>query len=68
MGGEVEVADDLRVEERDGVGGDRIAEAGMKLLRRRRAADLPAALEHRDLEAGGGEIGRGNKAVMARRR
>ena len=65
MGVQIEVADDLRVEERDGVGGDRIAEAGMEFLGDRRAADLPAPLEHRDLEAGRGEIGRGDKAVMA---
>ena len=43
MGGEIEVADDLRVEERDGVGGDRIAEAGMEFLGDRRAADLRRA-------------------------
>ena len=60
----LEVADDLRVEKRDGIGGDGIAEARMKFLGRRRAADLRAALEHRDLEAGHGEIGGGDKAVM----
>ena len=61
----LEVADDLGVEKRDGVGGDRIAEAGMECLGRRRAADLRAPLEHRDLEAGHGEIGGGDKAVVA---
>ncbi len=60
----IEVADDLRVQERDGVGGDGIAEAGMEFLGDRRAADLRPALEHRDLEAGHGEIGRGDKAVV----
>ena len=60
----LEVADDCRVEKRNCVGGDRIAEAGVKFLGDRRPADLRPALEHRDLEAGGGEIGRGGKAVV----
>ena len=37
----------------------------MEFLRRRRAADRRAALDHRDLQARGGEIGRGDKAVVA---
>ncbi len=60
----LEVADDRRVQERDGVGGDRIAEAGMKLLGDRRPADLRAALEHRHFEAGHCEIGGGDEAVV----
>ena len=36
----------------------------MEFLRDRRAADFTAALEHDDLEARGGEIGRGDKAVV----
>ena len=60
-----EIADDCRVQKRDGVGGDGIAEAGMKLLGHRRAADLRPALEHGDFEAGHGEIGGGDEAVMA---
>ena len=64
MGLEIEVPDDLRVEERDRVGGDRVAEAGMEFLGDRRAADFTAALEHGDFEPGGGEIGRGDKAVV----
>ena len=47
---EVEVADDRRAQQRDRIGGDGIAEAGMKFLRRRGAADLCAALEHRDFK------------------
>ena len=37
--GEPQIGDDLRVEQRDRVGGDRIAEAGMEFLRHRGAAD-----------------------------
>ena len=59
-----EIVDDGRVQKRDGVGGDRIAKAGMKFLRRRRTADLRAALKHRHREAGHGEIGRGDEAVV----
>ena len=35
----IEIAEDFRVEQRDGVGGDGIAEAGVKFLGDRRAAD-----------------------------
>jgi hypothetical protein len=45
MAMQIEIADDLRVQERDRVGGDGIAEAGVKFLGRRRAADDRAALE-----------------------
>ena len=62
---EVEIADDCRAQKRDRIGGDGIAEAGMEFLRRRGAADLSAPLEHRDFEAGGGEIGGGDQSVMA---
>ena len=65
VGVKLEIADDRRVQKRDRVGGDRIAKAGVKFLGDRRAADLRPALEHRDLEAGHGEIGGGDKAVVA---
>ena len=61
----LKIADDCRVQQRDCVGGDRIAKAGVELLGHRRAADLCAALEHRHFEAGHGDIGGGDKAVMA---
>ncbi len=64
VGVKFEIADDRRVQQRDRVGGDRIAEAGVKFLGDRRAADLRAAFEHRDFEAGHGEIGGGDEAVV----
>ena len=60
----LKVADDCRVQKRDGVGGDRIAEAGVKFLGDRRAADLCAPLEHGDFKAGHGEIGRRDEAIV----
>ena len=44
--GEPEIGDDLRVEQADRVGRDRIAEPGMKFLGHRGAADHLAALDH----------------------
>ncbi len=61
---ELEIADDCRVQKRDGVGGDGIAEAGVEFLGDRRAADLRPAFEHRDFEAGHREIGGGDEAVV----
>ena len=60
----IEVPDDFRVQERDRVGGDGIAEVGVEFLGDRRAADLSPALKHGDFEAGGGEIGRRDKAIV----
>ena len=59
----IEVADDFRVQERDRIGGDGVAKAGMEFLGDRRAADDGAALEHDDFEPRGGEIGRGDKPL-----
>jgi len=64
MGVQFEIADDRRVQKRDGIGGGGIAEARMKFLGGRRAAHLRPALEHRDFEAGHREIGGGDEAVM----
>src|SRR5208282_3525890 len=64
MARKTEVADDFRIEERDRVGGDGIAEAGVEFLGDRCAADLSAALEHDDFEPRGSEIGRGDKAIV----
>ncbi len=64
MARKIEVTDDFRVQERDRVGGDGIAEAGVEFLGDRRAADLSAALEHDDFEPRGSEIGRGDKAIV----
>jgi hypothetical protein len=61
----IEVPDDFRVQERDRVGGDGIAEAGMEFLGDRRAADNRPALKHGDFEPGGGEIGGRDKRIVA---
>src|SRR5271166_5543620 len=60
----IEVADDFRVEKRDRVGGDGIAEAGVEFLGDRRAADNRPALKHGDFEPRGGEIGGRDKAIV----
>ena len=62
---QVHVGDDLGVEQADRVAGDRVAEAGMELLGHRRAADDAAPLQHRDLQAGAGEIEGADEAVVA---
>jgi len=64
--GEPEVGGHLRVEQADGVGRDRIAEAGVKFLGDRRAADDPAALDDLHGKARAREIGRAGEAVMSR--
>ena len=61
----LEVAHDLGIEQRDSISRNRVAEAGMELLRRGGAADDGAALERRDLQAGAGEIGCGRQSVVA---
>ena len=62
----LQVGDDLRIEQADGVGRDRIAEAGMEFLGHRGAADHLAALDHLHAQARHGEIGRAGEAVVAR--
>ena len=63
--GEPQVADDLRIEQAHSVGRDRVAEARMKLLRDRGAADHLAALDDAHAQARHREIGRAGEAVMA---
>ena len=60
----IEVVDDFRIEERDGVGRDGIAEAGMEFLGDRRAADDGSPLEHGDAQPGGGEVGSHDKPIV----
>ena len=43
---QIEIADDFRIEQRDGVSRDRVAEARMEFFGHRRAADDVAPLEH----------------------
>ncbi len=52
--GELEIGDDLGIEQAHGVGGDRVAKAGMELLRHRRAADDVVTLQHERVEPGAG--------------
>ncbi len=63
---QVQIRDDLRIEQAHRVGGHRIAEAGIKLLRHRRAADHLAAIDHLHAHAAHREIGCAGQAVMAR--
>ena len=62
---QVEVADDLRAEERDDVGADRVLEARIDLLGDRRAAEHVAPLEHEHLAPRAREIRRVHQAVVA---
>lgn len=64
VAGQIEVADDLRVEEADGVGCDRVAKARVKLIRHGRSSDHGALLDHLHLQARGGEIAGADEAVM----
>ena len=63
--GQVEVGDDLGIEQADRVAGRRVAEARVELLGHRRAADHVAALQHRHLEPGAGEVEGADEAVVA---
>ena len=63
--GQLQIADDLRVEQADGVGRDRVAKAGVEFLRDRGAADHLAALDHLHAQSGHRQIGRAGEAVMA---
>ena len=63
---QAQVGDDLRIEQADGIGGDRIAEAGVEFLGHRRAADHAAPLDHADPQAVHRQIGGAGQAVVAR--
>jgi hypothetical protein len=66
MIGQLEIGNDSGVEQADRVGRDRIAEAGVKFLRHRGAADHLAPVDHAHAQARAGEIGRAGEAVMPR--
>jgi len=65
MAAQVQLVDHPGLQQRDGVGGDRIAEARMELFGHRRAADHAAPFQHGDLQAGPGQVGRAHQAVVA---
>ena len=62
--GKPQIGDHLRVEQRDRVGGDRIAEARMEFFRHRGAADDGTPLQHHDLQPGHRQIGGAGQAVV----
>ncbi len=64
MLGKPQIGDDFRIEQRDRVGGDRIAKSRMKFFRDRRAADDAAPLQHHDLAPGHRQIGGADEAVV----
>src|SRR5712691_4720000 len=63
--GELEFANDLRIEKAHRIGGRGVAKAGCELLGDRRTADDGAALEHPYPETGAGEIAAADEAVVA---
>ena len=63
--GELQVGDHLRIEQADGIGRDRVAEAGTKLLRHGGAADHLAPFDHGHAQAFPGQIGRAGQAIMS---
>jgi hypothetical protein len=62
---EPQIGNDLRIEQADGIGRDRIAEAGMEFLSDRGAAHHLAAIHHLHAQARHREIGRAGEAVMS---
>ena len=64
MAGEVELADDLRAEQRNDVGGHAEPESGEDLLGDGRSSHQVAALEDDDAEARPGQVGRGGQPVV----
>ena len=65
MAREVEVGDDLRMQQADGVARRGVAESRMELLRYGGAADDGAAFEHPDRETGPGQIAGADETVVA---
>jgi len=65
MGVEIKIADDLRIEQGNRVGGNRIAEAWMKFLGHRGATCDVAAFQNGDLQPGFCEIGSADESIVA---
>ncbi len=61
---EIEIADDLRIEQRDRVGRNRVAKAGVEFLRDGGAADHRPPLEHGDIEARHRQVGGTGEAIV----
>ncbi len=62
---QIEIADDLRIQQRDGVRSDGVAKARMEFLGDGRTADDVASLQHGHLQAGRREIRSADQAVVA---
>src|SRR5271155_4382428 len=65
MARQLQVADDLRIQQRYRVGGDRIAKTRMKFLGDRRAAHHVARLEYGDFEPRRREIRGAHQPIVA---
>ena len=65
VAGQVEVANDLRPQQRDHVGADRELESGENFFGDGGAAEHVAALEHQNFLAGARQIGGVDQAVVA---
>ena len=63
--GQIEIAEDAGIEQADGVGGQRVAEAGVEFGGGDGAADRRPALQHPHGQAGPCQIGGRDEAVMA---
>ena len=65
VAGKIEVANDLRPQQRDDVGADRELESGEDFFGDRRAAEHVPALEHQNFFPGARQIGGVGQAVVA---
>ncbi len=61
---QIEIGNDLRIEQADGVGCRGVAEARVKLFRDGSAADDGAPLQHLNFQSGPGEIGSTDEAIV----
>ena len=62
--GEPQIGDDFRIEQRHRIGGDRIAETGVKFFRHGGAASHVAPLQHHHLQSGHRQIGGTDETVV----
>jgi hypothetical protein len=63
---QIEVADDFRIEQADGVARSRVPEAGQEFVRDRGASDRVGSLQHGDLQSLGCQVISAGQAIMAR--
>ncbi len=65
VAGQIQIGNDPRLQQRDRIGGDRIAEAGMELFGDRRPAQHPAPFQHGHLQSGPRQVGGAGQAIVA---